>query len=100
MAEARPSRRDGAVPHWGLLVLLLAWELVGRMRWVGDGALPAPTEVLARAVGQRAVSAGNASTLVELFTEARFSRHVMTEGHRDVAEQALRSVLGELRGRR
>jgi hypothetical protein len=59
-----------------------------------------PTEVLARAVGQRAVSAGNASTLVELFTEARFSRHVMTEGHRDVAEQALRSVLGELRGRR
>lgn len=58
-----------------------------------------PTEVLARAVGQRAVSAGNASTLVELFTEARFSRHVMTEVHRDVAEQALRSVLDELRSR-
>jgi hypothetical protein len=58
-----------------------------------------PTEVLARAVGKRALSAGNASTLVELFTEARFSRHVMTEQHRDVAEQALRSVLGELRSR-
>jgi ABC-type nitrate/sulfonate/bicarbonate transport system permease component len=54
VAEARPSRRDGAVPHWGLLVLLLAWELVGRMRWVGDGALPAPTEVLAQAWLDRA----------------------------------------------
>lgn len=58
-----------------------------------------PTEVLARAVGKQALSAANASTLVELFTEARFSRHVMTERHRDIAEQALRAVLGELRGR-
>lgn len=56
-----------------------------------------PTEVLARAVGKRALSANNASTLVALFTEARFSPHVMTERHRDTAEQALRAVLGELR---
>lgn len=56
-----------------------------------------PSEVLARAVGNRALSPANASTLVALFTEARFSTHVMTEAHRQTAEQALRSVLGELR---
>lgn len=56
-----------------------------------------PTEVLARAVGTSALSSGNAATLVDLFTEARFSRHVMTEDHRDTAERALRSVLDELR---
>ena len=56
-----------------------------------------PSEVLARAVGNRTVSTGNAATLVELFAEARFSRHTMTEDHRDEAQRALLSVLGELR---
>lgn len=56
-----------------------------------------PSEVLARAVGNRALSPGNASRLVGLFAEARYSPHVMTEQHRQSAEQALRSVLGELR---
>jgi len=56
-----------------------------------------PSEVLARAVGNRTISTGAAAALVDLFAEARFSRHIMTEGHRDDAEQALRSVLGELR---
>jgi hypothetical protein len=56
-----------------------------------------PSEVLARAVRNRTISTGAAAALVDLFAEARFSRHTMTEGHRDEAEQALRSVLGELR---
>ena len=56
-----------------------------------------PSEVLARALGNRALSTGSATTLVEVFAEARFSRHVMTEDHREVAERALRSVLDELR---
>jgi len=56
-----------------------------------------PSEVLARAVVNGAISPGSASTLVGLFTEARFSSHVMTEAHREEAEQALRSVLGQLR---
>lgn len=56
-----------------------------------------PSEVLARAVGNRTLSPGSATELVGLFTEARFSRHVMTEQHRGAAERALRSVLGELR---
>jgi hypothetical protein len=57
--------------------------------------------VLARAVGNRTISTASAAALVDLFAEARFSRHTMTEDHRDEAEQALRAVLTELRsGRR
>ena len=56
-----------------------------------------PSEVLARAVGNRALRTGSATTLVEVFAEARFSRHVMTEDHRELAERALRAVLDELR---
>ena len=56
-----------------------------------------PSEVLARAVGNRALRTSSATTLVEVFAEARFSRHVMTEDHREVAERALRAVLDELR---
>lgn len=56
-----------------------------------------PSEVLAQAVGSRTIRADSASRLVDLFAEARFSGHVMTEDHRTVAEQALRSVLAELR---
>ena len=56
-----------------------------------------PSEVLARAVGNRTLSPASASELVALFTEARYSAHVMTEQHRKAAECALRSVLDELR---
>ena len=44
-----------------------------------------------------ALHADSATQLVELFEEARFSPHVMNEGHRDVAVDALRLVLTELR---
>jgi uncharacterized membrane protein len=56
-----------------------------------------PTEVLARAVDRHALHAASATQLVELFEEARFSPHVMNEGHRDIAVEALRLVLAELR---
>ncbi len=56
-----------------------------------------PTDVLSRAVEHRGLPAGNATKLVELFAEARFSTHVMTENHRQAAQQALGLVLGELR---
>lgn len=56
-----------------------------------------PSEVLARAVANHTVSTRSAATLVNLFAEARFSRHTMTEDHRDQAQRALQSVLGELR---
>jgi hypothetical protein len=56
-----------------------------------------PTEVLARAVEHHALHADNAAQLVNLFEEARFSPHVMNEGHREVAVRVLRLVLAELR---
>jgi hypothetical protein len=56
-----------------------------------------PTEVLARAVEHGAIHPGSATELVHLFAEARFSVHVMNEGHRDAAVRALHLVLGELR---
>jgi Na+-transporting methylmalonyl-CoA/oxaloacetate decarboxylase gamma subunit len=56
-----------------------------------------PTEVLARAVKHHALQADNAAKLVSLFTEARFSPHVMNEGHRETAVGVLRLVLAELR---
>jgi Domain of unknown function (DUF4129) len=56
-----------------------------------------PTEVLVRAVEHHALHADNAVQLVNLFEEARFSPHVMNEGHRGVAVQVLRLVLAELR---
>lgn len=59
-----------------------------------------PTEVLARAVGTKAIRAGTANDLVDLFAEARFSPHLMTEAHRSAAEGALRRVLGDLENAR
>ncbi len=65
------------------------------------GAVPqdfdTPTEVLVRAVERKALHADNAVQLVNLFEEARFSPHVMNEGHREMAEDVLRLVLAELR---
>lgn len=55
-----------------------------------------PTEVLNRAVEHHALSAANAAQLVELFVEARFSPHLMTEVHRQNAIRILRLVLTEL----
>ncbi len=65
------------------------------------GAIPqdfdTPTEVLARAVEHRALHADNAGELVNLFEEARFSPHVMSEAHRMSALRVLQLVLAELR---
>lgn len=55
-----------------------------------------PREVLARAVDRNALRADSATRLVELFEEARFSPHVMDEGHRDDAVDVLHRVLAEL----
>jgi hypothetical protein len=53
--------------------------------------------VLDRAVAHHALGPGSATQLVDLFDEARFSSHVMTEAHRDAAVQVLQRVLAELR---
>jgi hypothetical protein len=56
-----------------------------------------PSEVLARAVEHHALGADTATELVDLFEEARFSPHVMTEHHRETAVRVLRLALAELR---
>lgn len=56
-----------------------------------------PTEVLARAVENHVLHIDNASELVNLFEEARFSPHVMGEAHRESALRILQLVLAELR---
>jgi Domain of unknown function (DUF4129) len=56
-----------------------------------------PTEVLVRAIERKVLHADNAAQLVNLFEEARFSPHVMNEGHREAAVNVLRLVLAELR---
>ena len=65
------------------------------------GAVPqdfdTPTEVLARAVEHHALHVDNAAELVNLFEEARFSPHVMTETHRGRAVDVLRLVLADMR---
>jgi Domain of unknown function (DUF4129) len=65
------------------------------------GAIPqdcdTATEVLARAIEHHAVRADSATELVELFAEARFSPHIMNEGHREVAVRVLERVLAEVR---
>jgi hypothetical protein len=64
------------------------------------GAVPqdcdTPTEVLARAVARHALRPDSATELVDLFEEARFSPHVMTEAHRDAAVRVLERVVAEL----
>jgi hypothetical protein len=57
------------------------------------------SEVLARAVDHHALAPDSATQLVDLFEEARFSPHVMNEGHRDAAVAVLTQVLRELRSR-
>src|SRR6185436_11232142 len=61
------------------------------------GAVPrdsdTPTEVLARAVEHHALHADSATELVDLFEEARFSPHLMNEGHRETAMRVLETVL-------
>ena len=41
--KAQPTHMG---PTLGLLLVLLLWEVAGQLQWVGDGALPAPTQVL------------------------------------------------------
>jgi hypothetical protein len=56
-----------------------------------------PTEVLARAVENHALHGDSAAELVNLFEEARFSPHVMSEAHRMSALSVLQLVLADLR---
>lgn len=55
-----------------------------------------PDELLARAVASGLVRGQAASRLTALFYEARFSSHLLGDGKRDAAEQALTGLASEL----
>ncbi len=94
LAEIGDRRRD---PRAAIIACYAAMEHeLTRVPGAAPQDFDTPTEVLARAVGRGALRAERATRLVELFEEARFSPHVMTEAHRDVAVQVLRDVLDEL----
>lgn len=94
LAEMDDPRRD---PRQAIIACYLAME---RELEKSPGTTPresdTPTEVLARAIETRALAADSATELVELFEEARFSSHVMGEGHRADAVRALQQVQRQL----
>jgi hypothetical protein len=95
LAEVGDLRRE---PREAIIACYAAME--GELANI-PGAAPqdfdTPTEVLARAVQRRVLRADNAAQLVSLFTEARFSSHLMNEEHRETAVAVLQLVLTELR---
>lgn len=96
LAEMGDLSRD---PRAAIIACYLAME---RELEKSPGTFPqdsdTPSEVLARAIAQQALPADSATVLVDLFEEARFSPHVMDEGHRADAMGALQSVQRELQG--
>lgn len=96
LAEVGDRSRD---PREAIIACYLAMEQeLGKSPGTVPQASDTPSEVLARAVARRVVHAGSAAQLVDLFEEARFSPHVMNEGHRDEAVRALQVVQHELQG--
>ena len=51
MTRPAPAQRHATL--LGLLLLGLAWEVAGRLGWVGDGALPAPSQIARQAWADR-----------------------------------------------
>ena len=96
LAEIGDRSRD---PREAIIACYAAME---RELEKSPGTIPqdsdTPSEVLARAVERQALRADSAAQLVDLFEEARFSPHVMNEGHRADAVAALRLVQRELQG--
>ena len=95
LAEIRDRSRE---PRGAIIACYAAMEReLSRV----PGAVPqdfdTPTEVLTRAVENRALHGDSAAELVNLFEEARFSPHVMSEAHRESALSVLQLVLADLR---
>ncbi len=96
LAEVGDLSRD---PREAIIACYLAMEQeLEKSPGTVPQASDTPSEVLARAVARRAVHADSATQLVDLFEEARFSPHVMTEEHRAEAVDALQVVQRALQG--
>ena len=86
----RPSRGPAEVgdlsrePQEAIIACYAAaWSRPGQRSRCGAAESDTSSEVLARAVEHDAIHAASAGELVTLFAEARFSTHVMNEGHRE-----------------
>jgi Domain of unknown function (DUF4129) len=98
LAEAGNPDRD---PRAAIIACYAAMEHeLARVPAAAPREFDTASDVLARAVRGDALTPDAATSLVELFKEARFSRHAMDEGHREIAVHSLRLVLAELRGTR
>lgn len=94
LAEIGDRSRD---PRDAIIACYVAMETeLDKSPSTSPQASDTPSEVLGRAVARRALRPGSAAELVDLFEEARFSPHVMTERHRAEALRALRAVQQEL----
>ncbi len=94
LAEIEDPNRE---PREAIIACYAAMEQeLARIPGAAPQEFDTATEVLARAVEIRALRADNATQLVNLFAEARFSPHVMNEQHREVAVRVLQLVLAEL----
>ena len=97
LAEVEDPNRE---PRTAIIACYVAMEReLARVPGAAPQEFDTASEVLARAVDQHALRAGAATQLVDLFDEARFSRHVMDEGHRATAVDVLSQVLAEMRRR-
>lgn len=96
LAEVADPGRD---PRAAIIACYAAMEReLARVPDAAPQDFDTASEVLARAVDRHALGPDSATQLVDLFDEARFSLHVMNEGHREVAVQVLQRVHAELRG--
>jgi hypothetical protein len=96
LAEVADPGRD---PRAAIIACYAAMEReLARVPDAAPQDFDTASEVLARAVDRHALGPDSATQLVDLFDEARFSPHVMNEGHREVAVQVLQRVHAELRG--
>jgi hypothetical protein len=94
-AVAEPTRD----PRIAIINCYAAMEdALGDFPGVAPHPADSPTEVLDRATAAGAVRSPSAGRLVELFDEARFSAHPMTEPDRAAAESSLRVILADLGG--
>ncbi|MEZ0339074.1 DUF4129 domain-containing protein [Mycobacterium sp. pV006] len=94
LAEVGDRSRD---PRAAIIACYVAMETeLDKSPSTSPQASDTPSEVLGRAVARRVLRPGSAAELVDLFEEARFSPHVMTERHRAEALHALRAVQQEL----
>ena len=96
---AHADARAAIVAAYAAMAASLSAGLA-RLPSPGAAARPSdtPTELLTRAVRSGLVSAGPATTLTDLFREARFSRHPMGAAERRAAEGGLALVRAELSG--